>query len=406
MKLTIFLLLSVLLYAQSSKISSIPLPKVYIQNLDIYPCDTTCMEEMLEYGQIFSFLAHADEYTFEDDNLSQSKRIYSSLLNLGSSGFSGEFQVAMLLPYKKIGKYAYSTTNSAFAYMLTKQSDFTISSFKIESESIDDVRHALDQIVMQGFQFVIAPMTIEGVESVIDVNPNLHVYFPTVHRHDVNITSPNFYFGGIDYKAQTEALFEYASAPLIIFHNRSRVSQKLRNYDLELYAQNERLNGKRLIEFEIGQRTSNLAHLLKRNTRLKGGTVILNTPLIKSSMIMSQLTLHDTNVSTILSTQINYDPLIFSTTQFRDRDNMYIANSIAQNSAVLDETNRLLGNDISYDWINHSTAIGIDFFYNLMTGEAREYPVTILNNQVHYPIEIVKPGVAKFRSVLDEEFLQ
>ncbi len=402
MKLMLILLFPLLIYAQSSKISNIPLPRVYIQNLDVYPCDKSCMEEMLEHGQIFSFLAHADYADMEDDALTQTKLIFASLLNLGTSGFGGEFKIAMLLPYKKIGKYSASTTNSAFAYMLSKNSAFQIRSFKIESETPEDIYGALEHITAEGFNFVIAPMTLTGAQTLIDIHPNLHVYFPTVNIQDVNATANNFYFGGIDYKAQTEALFEYASSPLIIFHNKSRVSQKLRSYDLETYAQLQ-LPKKRLIEFEIEQRTSNLSHLLKKNRRLQGGTVVLNTPLIKSSMIMSQLTLHDSNVSTILSTQINYDPLIFSTTQYRDRKHLYIANSIAQNSAVLDESNRLLGNDIGYDWINYSTSIGVDFFYNLITGEPREYALGIMNNQVQYPIEIVNPGISKFANVLSEE---
>ena len=402
MKLLFLLCLPLFLIAQSSKISNIPLPRVYIQNLDIYPCDTSCMETMLEHGQIFSFLAHADNTDIDNDELLQLKRIYTSLLNLGTSGFGGEFKIAMLLPYKKIGKYAASTTNSVFSYMLSQNSDFSISSFKIESEAPEDIYGALENIIAEGFTFVIAPMTLTGAKTVIDINPHLHVYFPTVNIQDLNATAPNFYFGGIDYKAQTQALFEYASSPLIIFHNKSKVSQKLRNYDLEAFAQLE-LPKKRLIEFEIEQRTSNLAHLLKKNRRLQGGTVVLNTPLIKSSMIMSQLTLHDSNVSTILSTQINYDPLIFSTTQYRDRKQLYIANSIAQNSAILDETNRLLGNDISYDWINYSTSIGVDFFYSLITGEPREYALDMYNNQVQYPIEIVNPGVSKFTKISSQE---
>ncbi len=402
MKLLFILLVPLWLFAQSSKISNIPLPRVYIQNLDIYPCDDACLEEMLEHGQIFSFLAHADYRETDNEALAQNRLIYAALLHLGTSGFDGEFKVAMLLPYKKIGKYAASTTNSAFAYMLTKNSDFQISSFKIEGETPEDIYGALENITEEGFSFVIAPMTLTGAQTLIDINPNLHVYFPTVNRQDINATANNFYFGGIDYRAQTEALLEYASSPIIIFHNQSRVSQKLRQYDIELYAQLE-LPNKRLIEYEIKKHTSNLAHILKNNRRLNGGSVILNTPLIKSSMIMSQLTLHDSNVSTILSTQINYDPLIFSTTQYRDRKELYIANSIAHNSAILDETNRLLGNDISYDWINYSTSIGVDFFYNLMTGEPRDYPVAIQNNQVQYPIEIVNPGLSKFTNILRQE---
>ncbi len=401
MKLFFTLLLPFFLYAQSSKISTLPLPKTYIQNLDIYPCNESCMKEMLEYGQIFSFLAHSD-IEFSDEELNESKLIYITLFNLGSAKFGGEFKIAMLLPYKKIGKYAYSTTNSVFSYMLTKNADFEISSFKVESENREDLSASLQQISEQGFNFIIAPMTLEGTKTLIDINPDIHVYFPTINVNDINATAPNFYFGGIDYEAQSNALFEYVTSPLIIFHSQSTVSKKLREYNLNLYDQLE-LPKKRLIEYEIKQRTSNLTHILKRNKRLINGTVVLNTPLIKSSMIMSQLTLHDSNISTIISTQINYDPLIFSTTQYRDRKSMFIANSISENSAVLTETNRLLGNDITYDWINHSTSIGIDFFYYLMTGEPREYPLQIFNNQVQYPIEIVKPDLSKFVTVSREQ---
>ncbi len=400
MKLFFTLLLPFILYAQSSNFSTIPLPKTYVQNLDIYPCNESCMEEMLEYGQIFSFLAHSD-VEFNDKKLNESKLIYITLFNLGSAKFSGEFKIAMLLPYKKIGKYAYSTTNSVFSYMLTKNADFEISSFKVKSENREDLSVSLQQISEQGFNFVIAPMTLEGTKTLIDINPDLHVYFPTVNVNDINMTAPNFYFGGIDYEAQSSALFEYVTSPLIIFYNQSTVSKKLREYNLNLYDQLE-LPKKRLIEYEVKQHTSNLAHILKKNKRLIDGTVVLNTPLIKSSMIMSQLTLHDSSVSTIISTQINYDPLIFSTTQYRDRKSMYIANSISQNSAVLTETNRLLGNDITYDWINHSTSIGIDFFYYLMTGEPREYQIQIFNNQVQYPIEIIKPDLSKFVTISRE----
>jgi len=213
MKLLFLLCLPLFLIAQSSKISNIPLPRVYIQNLDIYPCDTSCMETMLEHGQIFSFLAHADNTDIDNDELLQLKRIYTSLLNLGTSGFGGEFKIAMLLPYKKIGKYAASTTNSVFSYMLSQNSDFSISSFKIESEAPEDIYGALENIIAEGFTFVIAPMTLTGAKTVIDINPHLHVYFPTVNIQDLNATAPNFYFGGIDYKAQTQALFEYASSP-------------------------------------------------------------------------------------------------------------------------------------------------------------------------------------------------
>ena len=77
---------------------------------------------------------------------------------------------------------------------------------------------------------------------------------------------------------------------------------------------------------------------------------------------MSQLTLYDANATNILSTQINYDPLLFSMTQYKDRKTMIIANSITSQNNVFIETNSLLGNDIVYDWINYTTTIGVDYF--------------------------------------------
>ncbi len=111
---------------------------------------------------------------------------------------------------------------------------------------------------------------------------------------------------------------------------------------------------------------------------------------------MSQLTLYDTNATNVLSTQINYDPLILSMTQYEDRKNMIIANSITQNNNILIETNSLLGNDIVYDWINYTTTVGVDYFFNLATREDREYDIALAENQMIYPIELLNPSKYRF----------
>ncbi|MDQ7068859.1 MAG: hypothetical protein Q9M40_13340 [Sulfurimonas sp.] len=112
---------------------------------------------------------------------------------------------------------------------------------------------------------------------------------------------------------------------------------------------------------------------------------------------MSQLTLYDTNATNILSTQINYDPLLLSMTQYSDRKDMVVANSITEHNNVLIETNALLGNDIVYDWINYTTTIGVDYFYSLITDEERIYKAQIQNNQVVYEIELLQPSYSKFK---------
>jgi SRSO17 transposase len=119
-------------------------------------------------------------------------------------------------------------------------------------------------------------------------------------------------------------------------------------------------------------------------------------------MIMSQLTLYDTNVTNILSTQINYDPLLLSMTQYVDREKMIIANSITQENNTIIESNALLGNDIRYDWINYTTTVGIDYFYNKITGGDREYNIEISDNQMIYDVELLRPGLSKFSKYIPQ----
>jgi len=153
---------------------------------------------------------------------------------------------------------------------------------------------------------------------------------------------------------------------------------------------------KKVFKYFISRRTTNLEKYLKKNEDIVNASFFVNTPIIKTGMILSQLTLYDANATNILSTQINYDPLLLSMTQYSDRKNMIVANSITQDNNVLIETNSLLGNDIVYDWINYTTTVGIDYFYAQITGEDREYNINVSDNQMVYDIELLRPGISRF----------
>ncbi|MDX1296077.1 MAG: hypothetical protein R3302_07410, partial [Sulfurimonadaceae bacterium] len=155
--------------------------------------------------------------------------------------------------------------------------------------------------------------------------------------------------------------------------------------------------------FAIDKHTSNLERQLKENEKIQNASFVLNTPIVKTGMIMSQLTLYDTNTTNILSTQINYDPLLFSITQYHDRKDMIIANSIGKNNNVLVEANRLLSNDIVYDWINYATTVGTDLFYNMITHSEREYKLPVIDNQIEYPISLVSPSYYRFVEYVSPE---
>ena len=430
-KLILLLLLPAAVFAQSFMLSNIPLPKTYIQNLDPYECDEECMQEYLDKGMIFSFLAHAYN-KLEDMEQNEARVMFVSIFNLGAFHSSSQLKIALLLPYKKIGKYASSTTNASFAYLMTKGHPFMLKSYKVESEEQEELQIALDQMHADGFEYIIAPLTKQGVDNIIAINPPLNIYFPTINKQDVNTSSPFLSFGAIDYTAQSDLLLKEALSPLVIFSDKSSTGKKLARHQKEefinptlkekLHHENDNSffdaalsvfssqkvkeeselddeqfkEEKIVITNFISRRTTNLESYLKEKEEIVHGSFFINTPIVKSGMVMSQLTLYDVNATNVLSTQINYDPLLLSMTQYIDRRDMVVANSITKNNNILIETNSLLGNDIVYDWINYTTTVGVDYFYSLITDEDRIYNTTIENNQMIYEVELLQPSRSKF----------
>jgi len=403
-------LLQITLFAQSFLISNIPLPKTYVENLDPYECDEICLQEYLDNKMIFSFMAHAHS-RLSNKNLEEVRLKNKSLLNIGSNIIESNIRIALLLPYKIIGKYASSTTNSVFAYLMTKSNSFELKTYKIQTQNEDEIDNTLQTIKQDGFNYVIAPLTKDGAKSVIDINPDINIYFPTVNKNDVITTSPYLLFGAIDYKEQSNLLLDKAVSPLIIFSDKSSTGIALANYQAKVFktiksdinnqddsfVEERNINtDTKVIKYTLSGRRTNLQRYLKDNEKIQKGSFFINTPIVKTGMIMSQLTLFDANATNILSTQINYNPLLLSMTQYNDRKNMIIANSITQNNKMLTEANSLLGNDIVYDWINYTTTIGIDYFFSQITNADREYNIPVQDNQMIYPIKLLKPSYSRF----------
>ena len=314
-----------------------------------------------------------------------------------------EVKIALLLPYKKIGKYASTTTNAVFAYLTTKSSSFDLKSYKIDSESKANIQEALEKIQSDGFSYVIAPLTQEGADAVAEINPGINIYFPTINKENASSNSSYLYYGGIDYNAQIDMLLQESTSTLVLFSDESEISKKLASYESEKFKEREYASftddDKNVIEYSIPSRTTNLKNYLEDNEDIQKASFFINTPIIKTGMIMSQLTLYDANATNIMSTQVNYDQLLLSMTQYNDRKNMIIANSITKQNTLLIETNSLLGNDIIYDWINYTTTIGVDYFFNQITREGREYDIDVEDNQMIYKIELLRPGIYRFFSI-------
>lgn len=359
-------------------------------NVEVNPCPVPCLKKMIADGEIFSFLSYAKESSV-DYELKESLMIYSAYFNIERIEYESIFKVALLIPNKIIGNYAVSTNNAVFAYLMAKNRNFDLKVYYIADENNQTLSDTLSQIKEDGFSYVIAPLTLSGATKVAALKPDINIYFPTIHKSDIVDPINTLYFGGIDYTAQIQKLLAYSQGYMALFYDPSALGKRL-NTTVEDNIDHKWLR----FSTALSRKRSNLKKYLKNNDLLQNGTIFLNTSTVRSGIVMSQLTLYDIEPSTILSTQINYDPLLLSITQERDRKNMYIANSIENHHNVLIAANKLLDNDIVYDRINYATIIGIDYFLSKVSREHREYSEPIEENQVIYPIKIYRPTLHGF----------
>ena len=307
-------------------------------------------------------------------------------------------KVAMILPERIIGRYAYTTSTAVFAYFIRRNEPFTLKTYTIEDESQASLQKALEQIKDAGINFIIAPLTQDGATTLSAMEEDLYIYFPTIHQSDLSHHNSNIYFGAIDYQVQIDTIIPLANDPLVIMYDKSKQGLKLYNEVEQSYHANAK-TPKKLYSFSINKKRTSLKSYLKNNQKIQGASFFLNTPIIKSTMALAQLSTYDVKARYVLSTQINYDPLIFSMTQAKDRKNLYITNSITEYDDELIQANAILSNDIVYNWINYTSSVGADLFFHLITGKERLYHLELKEQQVIYPITIVTPKDSHFETV-------
>ncbi len=416
-KIVIILLIASSLFGAGKRLNtSIPPVKNIIIDLDPFECFGECLRDYLKRGLIFSFLAKAKG----DENF---KEQYANLaLNLNiqiqnSAPFLADAKevkeefdyekkgsytkIALLVPQKIIGKYTITVTNSILSYLIFRNSDFDFEIFNCEDEKEESILNALKEIKEKGYKYIVAAMTKKGAKTIALNERDLQVYIPTVNKMDTSYaTTPNIYFGGIDYLKQIEKLSEFSNDKVAYFKDESPVSSKI-SYFVEQIFQD-----KIVYRGEIERKNKNYKWMIKNNFYLNDATIFLNTPLIKTSLILSQIRYYNIRPYISLSTQINYNPYLLTLTQYADRKNMLIANSIINQNIRLEDINSVLNNDIRFNWINYSTSIGIDFLYSSFIDEFQEdrvFSEKLTNNQVDYQIEILKPSLSGFESLTKEE---
>ena len=397
MKIIFVLLVTVsMMFAKSDKLSHIPLPKSVFINIDNMVCDADCMVDLVDDGRVFSFISHYNS-SDEDLNIVSSQFAYYQRIFriFGDEEFS--IRVAMLVPQNSIRRYAATTVNSVLAYLVSKQNSFEVKVFNSTDEKEESILRELRNIKRENFRYVIAPVTATGAKIIVEneYENDLVIYIPTVYKNKIDNNNSNIMFGGINYEQQIDELLKYTNDKVAYFSDGSNLSKSINEILIDK-------NPDIVYSKSINSSRVSFKKMLKKNKKLKDSTIFMNTPLVKTSLIASQLRVYDIEPYALLSTQINYNPMLLTLTQYDDRKDFFIANSIGKTTVRMEELNSLFGHDIIYDWVNYSTSVGIDYFYSnyFVPTSIRNFSEDIVENQVQYDVSIVKPTRYKFKKEL------
>ncbi|CAE10315.1 hypothetical protein [Wolinella succinogenes] len=389
------------LWAKAHLLSPLPLPHQEAINIETEPCDEACLYRLDKEEKVFSFIAR-----FHPGITSEALRARLAILmeenDIHAAPFymvkksRSKLEIALLVPKKSIGRYSVTTIDTILAYLVSKEGAFSFEVFDSQDESATSLAKAIQKVESKGFDYAIALVTHQGASELVKLSLKIPLYIPSVHQKQVlqaGTPPKNIFFGGIDYEAQIRALLPYAKGSTVsLYNDDSYIGQKIGEYVKLAGAQvgfEESFSNTKAAEFNKGVKS--------QGRFIQGSSVFLNTPIVKSSLILSQFTYNGYKPSDILSTQINYNHSLLSLTQPKDRENLYIANSIGEASREIIEYSAILKSDLQYDWINYSTSLGVEYFYRTVFPEAIPYfNEKLEGNQVNYPIRLYQTKPDRF----------
>lgn len=301
-------------------------------------------------------------------------------------------KIAVLYPSGMVGKYAKSTISTITAFLLYNDVDFEIESFDTLDENSESILEKVNALNEKGYTKVIALFTLNGfnILNSLEESRSANYYFPLINKSEVVTENQNFIFGGISYKDQLELLQSFSNDRNTMFYVKSYLGDKLKTIYEETFS------NPGLIK-EIERENNNYKTFMK-DKRMNGDTIVLNTPIVKTAIILSQLTAFEIEPSKILSTQLNYNPMIVKLTQDRDRKNFYVVSAISQVDDFLEEYANILGADIVYNWVDYSSLVGVNYLLfdnslEIIKNETSVINDTLVEQEPKKEISIIKTKV-------------
>lgn len=304
--------------------------------------------------------------------------------------------IGMVFPSSDIDRYALEATNTLNTYLLHKKGHYALETFDMLVQNKKNILKSFEQIKAKGIKKVILMITKDYV-NYLQYVPDLDTYeivLPLVNKYEQiledRLLASNILFGAISYKRQFDKLISYSKGySLVEFYDNSPIGDTLHNY-----VKDKNLKYSRMIDDNNGRYKNILRY---HKSKIKKAAIILNTPIVKSSILLSASIAEEIYPPLVLSTQLNYTPLIFSLTQVNDRKNLVVASSIGELSPNLKEYNKLLGNNILYNWVNYSSIVAAEYLLEKSIDSFKD--LKIEDNQIIYPVKLYDVKYYSFKEI-------
>lgn len=335
--------------------------------------DSIIKEEVIDNGNNGSMNTvqpQADEETVAQQSI-----------NINIDETRANVKLAFVYPSTLVSKYAKSSLSTISGYLSYKQANYNLIVVDSKNESYENINNAFSKLKEEGVTKVIALFTPNALNNLNKiVTDDFKVYLPLIEKKDSLENNDNLIFGSISYDDQLKKLSYYSNGKNSTFYQETYLGTKLKNsYDFVI--------GNSNLRKEISNDEKNFKNIVN-DSRLRNSSLFLNTDLVKSSLILSQMTVYEINPNTILATQILFDPMLMVLTQERDRQNLIIANSIGDVDSKLKDEIATVGGNITFEWVDYSTLVGTNYLFS--NGNSSLISTKIENNQAVYTPRLFK----------------
>lgn len=335
--------------------------------------DSIIKEEVIDNsnnGSMNTVQPQADEETVAQQSI-----------NINIDETRANVKLAFVYPSTLVSKYAKSSLSTISGYLSYKQANYNLIVVDSKNESYENINNAFSKLKEEGVTKVIALFTPNALNNLNKiVTDDFKVYLPLIEKKDSLENNDNLIFGSISYDDQLKKLSYYSNGKNSTFYQETYLGTKLKNsYDFVI--------GNSNLRKEISNDEKNFKNIVN-DSRLRNSSLFLNTDLVKSSLILSQMTVYEINPNTILATQILFDPMLMVLTQERDRQNLIIANSIGDVDSKLKDEIATVGGNISFEWVDYSTLVGTNYLFS--NGNSSLISTKIENNQAVYTPRLFK----------------